>query len=170
MSRFRRLGVAIAAAGALTALPALTPTAVASPYPGGPSGLEIFHCVGSPRDCIAAADAKDWAFGVTTWKFPGLAAHNDVADAFRHCAWNGAMAQRLGYDRAVRISSNHEVKEKQPQLEYDMDVSNNSVGLSLGSVANRNGGKDTWGWVLKQCHDKAVSKKLYGPGGVEGNY
>ena len=58
-------------------------------------------------NCAHVVDAKDWAIRVTTWKFPGPA-HNNMGDAFRHCAWMGALAKRVGQQGASTVGIIHE--------------------------------------------------------------
>lgn len=146
-----------------------SPQAHAESSYGGASWWEYLYCASHYDACAQAQDAQAWAFGVTAWLFPE-GGHNDVADAFRHCAWSGAMSQRLGYEQAVEITANHELNEGQPAAEYDMDVANNAVGLWLGGLSAYEGGDDTWGWIMGQCESYARSGQLYGLGGELGNY
>lgn len=120
--------------------------------------------------CNHANDAKNWAIRVTDWKFPGYGKHNDMADAFRHCAWMGATATRLGKTAAFGIGLNHEEHAPGPKQERDMDESNNLAGAQIGEEAKEIGVSDQWGYVLSHCESKARNHKLFGLGGVMGNY
>ena len=127
----------------------------------GASAYEAVNCVANWDVCQEARKAAGWSFSVTAWKFPGEDAHNTRADAFRHCAWSGAMAQRLGYGTAVEVLSNHEAASgNQPQDEYDMDISNNAVGATLGYQSNSESAQDKWGWVMDRCEELAKSGQL----------
>lgn len=169
----KRLPRAITILAAVAGIAFSTATAGPAEAEGyyNPEGVyERLHCVTEYGACQAALDAKDWAFAVTAWLYPGYAAHNDVADAFRHCTWAGAMGQRLGYQKAAEISGNHELAAGQPEGEYLMDVSNNAIGLVLAGQSAYYGGDDTWGWIMNQCQYLADMGQLYGPGGHLGNY
>jgi hypothetical protein len=136
----------------------------------GATTWELLRCATNWDECQVALDAQNWALSVTHWKYPGSTMHNDRADSFRHCIWTGAMAQRLGYERAGRIAAWHEVKEGQPTREYDMDVANNAMGLMTGSIADQHGGSDTWGWIMDRCQRYERTGQLHGLGGVQGQY
>lgn len=59
--------------------------------------------------------------------------HNDNGDAFRHTVWNYFMVIDVGYSFAKQWSDAHEYGSSgQPKIEQEMDLYNNSVGLSLG--------------------------------------
>lgn len=120
-------------------------------------------------DCAHAGDAKNWAESVTAWKFPG-AAHNNMADAFRHCSWIGAIATRVGQQDAYTIGYIHERNSGGPTSEFEMDDWNNFVGSGIGEVAVASGTSDQWGYVLEQCDAKARNYELYGLDGEQGNY
>lgn len=172
MSSFmRRAVVAVVAAAAGMALTTATagPSAAAG-YDSAEGWYERGYCVTDYGACQQALDAADWASAVTAWLFPGYGGHNDMADAFRHCAWSGATGQRLGYQQAVELTGNHELAAGQPYDEYMMDLSNNAVGLVLAGQSAYYGGADTWGWIMNQCQYLATSYQLYGPGGGFGNY
>lgn len=171
-SRRRIRGLAVMSAVMLgLAGPLATPANAANNgSQGGPTMWEVLRCVANPGECQVALDAQSWAQNVTAWKYNGASGHNDRADSFRHCIWTGAMAQRLGYERAGRIAAWHEVKEGQPTREYDMDVANNAMGLMTGSIANRHGGSDTWGWIMNRCQHYERTNQLHGLGGVRGEY
>lgn len=120
-------------------------------------------------DCAHAADAKTWAENVTTWKFPG-SAHNNMADAFRHCAWIGALSTRIGEQDAYTVGFIHERNSDGPDSEFQMDDWNNYTGAGIGSDAVTSGTPDQWGYVLRQCETKARNYELYGLDGKQGNY
>lgn len=132
-----------------------------------PNYREVLGCVSSPGACLAANDAANWAYGMAAARYPGSALHNDTGDAYRHCIWSGATAQKVGYDTARDITTRHEdaaAAQGQPAEEYTMDINNNSVGLSIGARANAEGGADTWGYVASQCGYAADTGLLYGIG------
>lgn len=126
------------------------------------SWTELSYCIGHIPQCVAGKDAQQWAESVADWKFgsgnPSL--HNGRGDAFRHCAWNGAMAQRIGKSGALAISENHEVKGSQPAREAAMDTFNNNVGATIGDQSNAAPIADKWGYVLEGCYKRAISGGL----------
>ena len=59
--------------------------------------------------------------------------HNGNGDAFRHILWNYGMVIDVGYDFAKKWSNAHENGSYgQPDIEKEMDLYNNSIGLNLG--------------------------------------
>ena len=122
-------------------------------------------------ECKQARDARDWAISVTAWRFPeSELKHNDMADAFRHCAWMGALATRLGQSGAYHVGYVHEEYAKGPAAERSMDLWNNLIGADIGEAAKAGNYDDQWGYVLEQCESRARAHELYGMGGVKGNY
>lgn len=134
---------------------------------------EAFDCaILNGLDCGYVLDAQAWAVRVTAWKFPG-GGHNDMADAFRHCAWMGALATRIGSNRAYTVGYMHEDagdRRGQPASERQMDEWNNFIGAGIGDDAVRSGTSDTWGYVLNECESRARNFELYGLDGIKGNY
>ena len=124
--------------------------------------------------CWQAKDAKDWAFSVTEWRFPEFGPkhmHNTMPDAFRHCAWTGAMATRFGFDDALHISMVHEMTSTDgDESEAIMDELNNNIGAQIGEEAVRLNLDDQWGYVMEQCESKARNYELFGLDGIKGNY
>lgn len=169
MRNLGRIAMALVAMSGTCAL-AATP-AHAQAY-GDLAPNEVFYCVNpmNTGDCLVAQDAAKWSVSVLVWKFGQRAHHNNMGDAFRHCAWNGAMAQRMGSQRAKRIADNHEKAEGQPRDEKRMDDKNNAAGRSIGVKSNRQGGNDTWGYVLTKCEASARGYRLFGLGGKRGAY
>ena len=84
--------------------------------------------------CYDVQDAASWAVRVTAWKFDGLA-HNNRGDAFRHCAWMGALSTRIGIDGAISVGELHENHNPGPESERLMDLSNNETGAWIGNEA-----------------------------------
>lgn len=123
-------------------------------------------------DCAHAQDAQLWARDVAAWVFPEHAVqHNDMADAFRHCVWIGALATRVGQQDAYTVGFMHEeYAEDNPSEEYAMDDWNNFIGSMIGEDAVNAGVEDEWGHVLAECESRARSYELYGLDGVLGNY
>lgn len=119
--------------------------------------------------CNQAQHAANWARDVEKWKF-GSNGHNNMGDAFRHCAWMGALATRVGRTTAENIGFLHERHSPGPHKEWLMDTRNNSVGAYLGQIAVNARLADTWGYVLKNCETRARNRLLYGLNGVQGNY
>jgi hypothetical protein len=136
--------------------------------------VEMFDCaILSGFDCGHVLDAQSWAFEVTGWKFPNHDGHNDMADAFRHCTWMGALATRIGSNDAYTIGFIHEDagdRRGQPKAEREMDEWNNFIGAGIGDDAVQSGESDTWGYVLRTCETLAKSGELYGLDGVKGGY
>lgn len=123
-----------------------------------------------PGPCADANDASNWAKGMTSAKFRTLRQHNDIADAYRHCAWMGALATRIGWTKAVGIGFLHEELNPGPNSEYLMDTNNNMVGASIGVTAVQRRERDTWGYVSRECEAKARARQLRGLNGRIGNY
>jgi RHS repeat-associated protein len=110
-----------------------------------------FLWIGVERSKTAAALAER-AVLATRRHFPKSNLHNDLADAWRHCLWSCLMRQnsllkpflnrpdappdlRWEYDPAWLAGLFHEYQgevDKQPQIEFAMDMHNNNVGLQLG--------------------------------------
>lgn len=158
-----RLAGAAAIAVAVVTMSAVSPTPKATAFGGSLDWGEIGYCFGHIPQCVVAKDAADWAKRVTRWKFPDDPdPHETVGDAFRHCAWNGAMAQRLGRAGALEISENHEVAAalRQTPEEGQMDRFNNRHGAAIGEMANKAGVSDTWGYVLDTCLSMAKNGGL----------
>lgn len=162
--KFAGLAVAFASASALVMS---APTAAHAESANGPSFDEIVYCLVNVS-CSTVQDATDWASNTAKWRYPNAKQHNDKADAFRHCIWAGALANRLGYDKAHVQSIGHE-QDGDPLDEVLMDVANDLVGLDIGVKSLSEGGKDQWGWIMKECGSLADAHKLYGLGGVQGN-
>lgn len=120
-------------------------------------------------NCVHVVDAKVWAESVTEWKF-GHNGRNDMSDAFRHCAWIGALATRLGERDAYTVGFIHEENGPGPESENKMDDWNNFTGAGIGAAAVRSGTSDQWGYVMNECETKARKYELYGLDGVKGNY
>lgn len=135
------------------------------------SNAEKHECVVAygPTQCSQVQDAANWAQSATIRRF-GHNGHNDVTDAFRHCAWMGALATRVGERRATDIGFLHERHSPNPQPEWRMDVANNQLGASYGQLANDAQLRDQWGYVLNICESAARNKRLYGLDGKRGNY
>ena len=113
------------------------------------------------------AHADDFDEGLNCAVLNGIS----CADAFRHCAWIGALATRLGEQDAYRVGFVHEEYDaEQPKAEMKMDDWNNFTGAAIGSAAVSSGTSDQWGYVLNECESRARSYQLYGLGGVKGNY
>lgn len=166
----RLVAVAAAVVAMLAGGGVAAPQASAEPtiyVPGGRTLTfsEVAYCLSHAADCINGDDAGKWAESVSAGTYPELDQHNTKADAFRHCLWTGAMAQRMGRSGALAIADNHEVQATQPAGEASMDSHNNVVGASLGEQSNSVGTSDTWGWILDQCYQRAESGSLYGLNG-----
>ena len=150
-------------------------SAVALSVPANASGDsfdEGLNCaVLNGVSCVHVSDARNWAESVTTWKFGAVNHHNDMGDAFRHCAWIGALATRIGQQDAYRVGFVHEEYDKDaPEAEKMMDDWNNYIGAGIGADAVASGTSDQWGYVLDQCESRARDRTLYGLGGLQGNY
>lgn len=122
--------------------------------------------------CWHVKDAREWAYGVTKWKFPGFETYRDnMPDAFRHCAWIGAVATRFGFDDALHIGTIHEMTATDStESDAIMDEINNNIGAQIGDEAARRNLDDQWGYVVDQCESKARNYELYGLDGIKGNY
>jgi hypothetical protein len=177
MSSRRATSTAVAVTAGLwiTILGVASPTAVADPtiYVPGSGTLtwaEFTYCASHIGECNNAKDAAQWAEGVTIGKYGGNneELHNGVPDAFRHCLWSGAMAQRMGTDTALTIANNHELLDSAPGSEASMDSYNNHIGVTIGEQSNGVGTSDTWGWIMHECSERADTGALYGQGGQMG--
>lgn len=79
--------------------------------------------------------------------------HNGNADAFRHLAWSGMMANKYGNTLPKFIGWAHEKLEPgQPSAEESMDMKNNMYGRYIGSDAKN----------LQQVMDRAKLLVDYG--------
>lgn len=163
-----RLAGAAAIAATVATMSVVSPAPEASAdytiFGSNVSWAEISWCAGHPVQCAVAKDAEDWATRVTAWKFPqDPKPHETAGDAFRHCAWNGAMSQRLGRAGALEVSENHEVAAatRQTAEEGKMDRFNNRQGAAIGEMANAAGVSDTWGYVLDTCLSMATNGGLW---------
>ena len=119
--------------------------------------------------CFDVQDAASWAERVTAWKFPGPA-WNNQGDAFRHCAWMGALSTRVGIDAAIGVGEIHEKHNPGPESERLMDLSNNETGAWIGNEALLSGTSDTWGYVMNHCEQLAKDGRLAGLDGIPGNW
>lgn len=144
----------------------------ASPNEWVISNAEAIECAAryGPFACNHARDAANWARDVTVWKFPNMSHHNNQADAFRHCAWMGALATRVGLSTAYWIGHLHEQHAPGPDQEFYMDVWNNYRGAQYGQIARDARLDDQWGYVLRVCESGARNGHLYGLNGIRGNY
>lgn len=135
------------------------------------SWAEILDCfdIWMGIDCVHVIDSASWAMDVTAWKFPGPA-HNNMADAFRHCAWMGALATRIGSGDAAFVGILHEEYSPGPEAERRMDLTNNTTGAWIGDDAVDSGTSDTWGYVMNECESRARNFQLAGLWGKKGNY
>lgn len=146
-------------------------TAQAAPSPGSAEPGELAWCAnpGNWQACAAGQDAANWAWGTALWLYPDTFATDGRGDAFRHCLWSGATAQRVGENKALELTTNHE-KNARDQVDSSrkMDLKNNATGAALGARSNQVGGSDTWGWILNECRARADAGQLAGPNGVPG--
>lgn len=133
---------------------------------------ELADCTfNNVSSCVHGVDAMNWAKSVTAWRFPDSKGLNDMADAFRHCSWIGALTTRVGANDASRVGFMHEdVAPNNPPDELRMDRMNNYIGTQIGKKAVESGTSDQWGYVMQQCEAQARNHQLYGLGGVQGNY
>jgi hypothetical protein len=135
---------------------------------GGASSDEIAWCAMN-FSCLIVNDATSWASSTAEWKYPE-SLHNGKGDAFRHCIWAGALANRVGYDRAFTQVMVHEDPATEPMNEVSMDVANDLTGLGIGDRSRTEGGSDSWGWIMSECATQADGRALAGLDGVIGAY
>ncbi|WCT06142.1 DUF6973 domain-containing protein [Rhodococcus qingshengii] len=129
----------------------------------GPSWSELQYCTLGAVDCAYGNDAANWASSITQWRYQDYgpkAFHGGIADAYRHCTWGAALAQRVGEDRAMTLLTVHELDASDGDDHVQMDMENDRTGVSIGARANSRGGSDTWGWIMKQCAAQADSGQL----------
>jgi hypothetical protein len=119
--------------------------------------------------CLVVEDARQWATGTAEWLYSD-SLHNGAGDAFRHCAWAGAIANRVGYETAYTQVVVHEDLSADPMEEITMDIANDLIGLEVGVRSLDEGGDDTWGWILRECAARADGGQLVGLDGFVGNY
>mgnify|MGYP007019858594 FL=1 len=106
---------------------------------------------------VAGDEAADW----TQYKF-GYNGHNDKTDAFRHAAWNIWI---IGFTSdsfwAEVWTSAHELGAiNQPQIEYEMDMHNNSIGR-LYAFINDISEESLVSETRNTIHDAYVSGSLW---------
>lgn len=109
----------------------------------------------NPYKAYKISQITQRAFIVTAQEFPGDPAHNDDADAFRHCFWSASLVREVGYDAAKEFTDLHESDPNLPQNECKMDLANNKVGLEIGRVQ-----QGLEAWLIKECHRALDSGKL----------
>lgn len=166
----RRLAVMATAALAAATLPLGGPGAApAHAESSGVSTDEMVWCVLS-LSCVQVKDATDWARATAEWRYGGDSLHNGVGDAFRHCIWAGAIANRVGYDAAYTQVIVHEDLSSDPISEVSMDIANDLTGLEIGIRSHDEGGDDTWGWIMTECASLADAGELAGLDGFVGAY
>jgi hypothetical protein len=153
-------------AGSTTLALASPANAVSSSY--DITGDELFYCVAT-ASCPAWQDSANWASSTAEWLYPD-STWNGKGDAFRHCLWAGALANRVGYDTAFTLVMIHEDTTTDPMNEVTMDATNDAIGLDLGIRSVSEGGADQWGWILSQCQQRAESGELSGLDGFLGSY
>lgn len=61
-----------------------------------------------------------------------LNGHNDKSDAFRHAYFQALNVISVGYDLTSQFAWAHEQNPDQPEIEKQMDLYNNSVGMDIG--------------------------------------
>jgi len=90
----------------------------------------------NPSKGFKAIVAGDEAKNYTLYKF-GYNGRNDRSDAFRHEAWNIWIMGYIDYNWAYDWTTAHEEGDsKQPALEKEMDLNNNSIGRIYGLSNN----------------------------------
>jgi hypothetical protein len=173
-SRLIKSRIAAAAAAAAAGL-SLSLTGPAAPAKAEtPSPDELAWCIGQGT-CAVMNDATNWARRTAEWKYPNSFANNGAGDAFRHCIWAGALAQRMGYEvayTAVLLHESADASSSDPEKTATsaMDAFNDYVGLELGRRSRKVDTKDTWGWIMNQCEKRTDNHELYGLNGVQGAY
>lgn len=155
-----RRAAVIAGSAALIAAAMGSPAQAETPQPG-----EYLNCITNVAACAAANDASPWALGMAQWLFRGEGMDGTRADAFRHCAWSGAITQRVGAAAAEDVTTAHETNAPDRDNLDDyasmgMDLANNATGRTVGERANAEGGSDTWGWIINECYSRATTGQL----------
>jgi len=170
LMRISSLRSALAAVALAGGLALSAPSSASAESPGGsPSFDELVFCA-VEGTCLTVQDTQRWALSTAAWRYPAGTQADGVGDAFRHCIWAGALANRVGYESAYTQTLGHENYTAESEGAFFMDVSNDFVGLDLGVRSLSEGGSDTWGWIMNQCGALADSGQLYGPFGVLGGY
>lgn len=160
MSRIRA-----AFCGATLALGMTVVTPSGPAHAESPSAGEVLACVGDPAGCVAAQDAARWALGVAQSRYAVVSLEDGSGDAFRHCAWSGALTQRVGDARAEAITTRHEYARQPASYSAQaMDFGNNYIGRWVGARSGAEGGSDTWGWIIDRCAQLQAAGWLYGLG------
>jgi hypothetical protein len=139
-----------------------------------PKPDELVYCALS-WSCLQAKDASDWALSTAEWRYPDSFASDGKGDAYRHCIYSGALAQRIGYTNAYTLVMVHEdmvaaSNDSNLMARNTMDVTNDMIGLGIGVRARNEGWDDQWGWIMSQCEQKVESGELAGLDGVLGAY
>jgi hypothetical protein len=87
----------------------------------------------NPRLAYKIYEVEENAVRETVNRFPNMAPHNTPADAFRHAYASALLARDIGAYNARYVTNLHEMTVNNPTNERDMDLSNNSVGIRIGS-------------------------------------
>lgn len=66
-----------------------------------------------------------------TIEYYGYNGRADNSDAFRHCLWTALIKQKLGKKKAKQWTTAHEGYVSKKNLEGQMDLKNNAVGLKV---------------------------------------
>ena len=86
-----------------------------------------------PIEAIKVQSNRDEAVEKTIEKF-NVNGHNDKSDAFRHAYFQALNVQDIGDALTKLFSDAHEQNPDQPEIEKEMDLHNNSIGIDIGKT------------------------------------
>lgn len=115
----------------------------------------LITSIQNPAAAIFANEAAKAAVASTAKKYPGVAPHNNEADAYRHTLWSHLMTQGIGPELAKKFGDAHEMAGSStsgpgPNSERLMDLHNNQVGRQLPNDQGR---------ALKETLEKGYIRK-----------
>jgi hypothetical protein len=121
--------------------------------PRGPG--TFMTAIKNPVAAIFANEAANAAIASTAKKYPGVAPHNNEADAYRHAVWSHLMTRGIGPELAKKFGDAHEMAGSStsgagPNSERLMDLHNNQVGRQL---------PNDQGQALKEALEKGYLRK-----------
>lgn len=105
------------------------------PVPVKPAGRGLTEMENAPRrhpmETYRAWRLAEDSKAVVQERFPLEERWNGQGDAYRHFRWNFAMTQSIGREAAKAYADSHEVDDRQPANEREMDLRNNRLGRAM---------------------------------------
>ena len=113
-----------------------------------------------PIDSLKIATNMKQAFDYTSDAFPGIKAHNNQADAYRHFIWSAMNARDVGVERARDFGTAHEMNPMQNPSEKNMDLWNNDQGFEYGGKFPYASDQDIQNEGKKRIRDGRLKTRL----------